>query len=204
MSRNVGGPEPEPLRGQQRLGSFPLGTVWLWLAVVLTSGVVLVLFATEYFSELARRRALTAILEEAAHNGPEELVVERLDGSSETPLRLAVAPVISPETSLVLYDDLAHYLGERLGRPAELLLQANYARTNELLKEGACDAALICTYAYVRAAAEAQVKAIAVPVVGGALTYHSLLVVRADSPYHSLADLKGRRFASADEISTTG
>ncbi len=204
MSKQVEGSKFESFPGQQGSGAFPRRTILMWLGVVLTAGIVAVFLATGFLSELARQRALNTILGEAVRNGPEGPPAESSWVLLSPPLRLAVAPVISPETSLLLYDDLAQYLGRRLGRPAELLLKADYSRTNELLKGGACDIALICTYAYIRAAAEANVEAIAMPVIGGEVTYHSLLVVRDDSPYHSLADLKGRRFASADEMSTTG
>lgn len=192
-------------RAEQGKGAFPMRTLLLWLGLVLGAGIVLVLLTTDYLSDLARRRALATILSEARVQHTEVIPLSLQDVAGlGPPLRFAVAPVISPEASLLLYDDLARYLGERLGRPAELLLQADYARTNELLGEGACDVALICTYAYVRARAEAQVEAIAVPEVRGEVTYRSLLVVAADSPYRALVDLAGRRFASADEMSTTG
>ncbi|WP_411841649.1 phosphonate ABC transporter substrate-binding protein [Serratia fonticola] len=38
----------------------------------------------------------------------------------------------------------------------------------------------------------------------GAHSYHSVVVVKADSPYHSLDDLKGKPFAFADPDSTSG
>ncbi len=142
---------PRTPNGRQELGAFPLQTLLLWLGLVLTAGIALVLLTTDYLSDLARQRALATILGEAGieriiHPAPES------PGSAQpAPLRFAVAPVISPEASLLLYDGLARYLGEEVGQPAEILLQADYARTNELLKDGGCDVALICTYAFIRA-----------------------------------------------------
>jgi len=186
------------------IGAFPVRTLMLWLGLVLAAGIVLVLLTTDYLSDLARQRALTTILDEAGIEKVDNRKSQLSAATSPVPLRFAVAPVISPEASLLLYDDLANYLGEQVERPAELLLQADYAHTNALLKEGACDVALICTYAFVKAREEAGVQSIAVPVVDGEVTYRSLLVVRADSPYRVLTDLAGKRFASADEMSTTG
>ncbi len=183
------------VRSQHAGGAFPLRTMLFWLGLVLAGGIVIVGLATDYLSELARRHALEEILEEVAQRAPGPASETPVD-SKLPPLRLAVAPVISPETSLLLYDDLARYLGDKLGRPAELLVQADYSSTNELLKEGACELALICTYAYIRARAEAQVQVIAVPVVHGKVTYRSLLVVRADSPFRSIEDLRGTRFGT--------
>lgn len=45
---------------------------------------------------------------------------------------------------------------------------------------------------------------LAVPVVGGEITYHSYVIVPAASSAESLLDLRGRRFASADMMSNTG
>jgi phosphonate transport system substrate-binding protein len=189
---------------RQSRGAFPLRTLLLWLGLVLAAGIVLVLLTTDYLSDLARQRALTTILGEAEIELTERAETDLSGADLPVPLRFAVAPVISPEASLLLYDDLARYLGERVGQPAELLIQADYARTNELLKDGGCDVALICTYAFIRSRAEAGIRAIVVPVVRGEVTYNSYIVVAADSPYRVPADLAGSRFASADEMSTTG
>jgi phosphonate transport system substrate-binding protein len=40
--------------------------------------------------------------------------------------------------------------------------------------------------------------------VDGSLGYHSILIVKADSPYHKLEDLKGKTLAWADPNSTSG
>jgi phosphonate transport system substrate-binding protein len=186
-------------------GAFAMRTLLMWLGLVLGLGIVLVLVTTNFLSELARQRALKAIVAEADRDlsGP-ELTAAPASRSADDPLRFAVAPVVSPETSLLLYGDLVDYIAQRVGRTGQLLLQEDYAQTNQLLEAGACDVAMICTYAYIVARRKAGVEALAVPQIDGKVTYQSVLVVGAPSPYQRLADLAGKRFASADTLSTTG
>ena len=69
------------------------------------------------------------------------------DGSDGV-LRLAVAPVYSPQTTLELYQALADYLGRRLNRPAELVQGKTYDEINDLIRAGGVTVAIVCTNAY--------------------------------------------------------
>ena len=82
-------------------------------------------------------------------------------------LRVAVAPVLSPEESLKVYEDFVDYLGAKLGRQAVFLQRSNYAETNDLVRFGLCDLALVCTYSFVRGERDFGMEALVVPVVGG-------------------------------------
>ncbi|MFQ5808766.1 MAG: phosphate/phosphite/phosphonate ABC transporter substrate-binding protein [Armatimonadota bacterium] len=120
------------------------------------------------------------------------------------PLRVAVAPVISPERSLTLYRGLVDYLGDALGREPAMLQRRSYAEINDLVRHGWCDVAFVCTYAFVRGEREFGMEALVVPVVGGETTYHSFIIVPSSSEARSLLDLKGKRFASSDLLSNSG
>lgn len=122
----------------------------------------------------------------------------------EHALRVAIAPVISPEDSLRLYADLVDYLAEQLGRTPVSLQRETYLEVNDLIRYGRCDLAFVCTYAFVRGEREFGMEAVAVPQVRGQVTYHSLIIVPAESAAESLLDLQGKRFASADLLSNTG
>jgi len=119
-------------------------------------------------------------------------------------LRVAVAPVLSPEESIQLYEGLVDYLAARLGRQPVFLQRKSYAETNDLVRYGLCDLALVCTYSLVRGELEFGMEVLAVPVVDGATDYHSLVLVSEGNQAQSLLDLRGQRFASADIISTSG
>jgi phosphonate transport system substrate-binding protein len=142
------------------------------------------------------------------------VILEGKNGSADTSqlgeqpslplLRVAIAPVISPEESIRVYEGFVDYLARELSRRPVMLQRETYAETNELVRYGRCDAALICTYAFVRGELEFDMQILAIPVIDGAITYHSLIVVPETSEAVSLLDLKGKRFASADIISTSG
>jgi phosphonate transport system substrate-binding protein len=119
-------------------------------------------------------------------------------------LRVAIAPVISPERSLRLYANLVDYLAAELGRSPVVLQRETYLEVNDLVRFGRCDLAFVCTYAFIRGEREFGMAAIAVPQVSGATTYHSLVIVPDTSRANSLLDLQGQRFASADLLSNSG
>ncbi|MGC9082175.1 MAG: phosphate/phosphite/phosphonate ABC transporter substrate-binding protein [Anaerolineae bacterium] len=119
-------------------------------------------------------------------------------------LRVAVAAILSPQSTLPLYDRLAEYLADRLDRPVELVQRATYAETNELLRTGQVDLAFICTGAYVRGQQEFGMDLLAVPQVGGKTTYQSYLIVPAESPARRWEDLRGGVFAFTDPLSLSG
>lgn len=119
------------------------------------------------------------------------------------PLRVAAA-ILSPQSTLHTSDRLAEYLSEELGRPVELVQQATYAETNELIRTGQVDLAFICTGAYVQGQQEFGMDLLAVPQVGGATTYQSYIIVPADSPARRWEDLRGTVFAFTDPLSLSG
>jgi phosphonate transport system substrate-binding protein len=127
----------------------------------------------------------------------------RSDGSNQV-LRVGVASVLSPRSSLRHYRDLVEYLGERLGMRTEMVQRSSYAEMNELLRQRYCMVGMLCNYAYVRANRDFGARPLAAPQVGGEPTYRAYIIVRRDAPIRSLEDLAGRRFAYADPMCDAG
>lgn len=121
-----------------------------------------------------------------------------------TPLRVAVAAVISPQGNVDSYGPLLNYLSAKLDRPVELVQRRTYAEVNDLVAAGYVDMAFVCTSAYVAGARDFGMKLLAAPQVEGETVYYSLLIVPADSPAQSMADLRGGTFAFTDPMSNTG
>jgi phosphonate transport system substrate-binding protein len=119
-------------------------------------------------------------------------------------LRIGVAAVLSPEGTVESYAELAKYLGERLGRPAELVQRRTYAEVNALIDAGEVDLAFVCTSAYVRGRAAGSMDLLVVPEIEGSLVYHSSIIVPASSTARSIEDLRGGVFAFTDPMSLTG
>ncbi|MBI5649797.1 MAG: phosphate/phosphite/phosphonate ABC transporter substrate-binding protein [Chloroflexi bacterium] len=119
-------------------------------------------------------------------------------------LRIAIAPVYSPRTSLTLYQDLANYLGQKLNRPAQIVQGKTYDEINAMVREGTVALALVCTNAYLEGQEQFGMEALVVPQVKGETVYYAYLIVPLDSAAKSLADLRGKTFAFSDPLSNTG
>lgn len=126
--------------------------------------------------------------------------------TTESPsLIFAVAPVLSPERNIEDYQELAGYLARKLNQPVRIIQRKTYHEINELMRIGKVNLAIICTGAYLHATSNnIPLEIISVPVFNGEKSYHSLIVVRSDSPVNSIMELKGKSFAFSDPLSLTG
>jgi len=137
---------------------------------------------------------LTAVGHQAMADGnrPEKLVVGLLPGES--------APTV-----MRLNEPLRAYLEKRLGLPVELVVGANYAATSEALRFGRLDIAYLGPVTYILQSRKSHLEPFARPsheVVGP--TFQAVIIVPADSPAKSFADLKGQEIAFGDPASTSG
>lgn len=120
------------------------------------------------------------------------------------PLRIAVAPVITPRENLNAFEPLLRYLGDRLGRPVQYVRTQTYTEINEMMKFGSVDVALVCSYPYILGQAEGYMELLAIPEIEGKVRYSSYVIVPADSPARRLEDLRGKTFAFSDPLSFSG
>jgi len=128
------------------------------------------------------------------------------DNGSEYPwtIRIAIAPIVSPEKSVEMYESFINYIGKQLGRNPVALYRQTYSETNDLIRYRQCDMAIVCTYPFIRGEREFGMQALVVPQIKGEIAYQSVILVPQSSPAKTLLDLRGKRFASADIMSTTG
>lgn len=117
---------------------------------------------------------------------------------------VAMAPILSPKETLSAYSGLVDYIGEQLHRPARVVQTNSYSDTNEMIREGLCDVAFVCSLPYVAGKKDFGLQALVIPQVGGNTTYRCYIIVPADSSAGSLLALKGRSFAFVDPLSNTG
>jgi phosphonate transport system substrate-binding protein len=120
------------------------------------------------------------------------------------PLRFAtfLAPNMLP-----VYRLLAGRIGDRLGRPVELLVGTSFAQ----FERGEADLGVICGLPYVWLAARRPppVEPLAAPVLtgdryGGRPVYYSDVIVGRDSPIGSLEELRGCSWAYNEPASHSG
>ncbi|MFO7537097.1 MAG: phosphate/phosphite/phosphonate ABC transporter substrate-binding protein [Chloroflexota bacterium] len=121
-----------------------------------------------------------------------------------TPLRVAVAAIISPKGTIDSYAPLLDYLEQELQRPVDLVQRRTYMEVNDLIAQGEIDLAFVCTSAYVTGVRDFDMQLLAAPQVNGDTIYHSLLLVAAGSPARTMSDLQGKVFAFTDPISHSG
>lgn len=121
-----------------------------------------------------------------------------------SPLRIAVASMVSPGDTFLSYRELVRFVAEQVGREAELVLRPTYEEVNRLVLSGEVDLAFICSGAYADAAGEPGMVILVAPIVGGSRQYYSDIIVPPGSSSRSLEDLAGVRFAYVDELSNSG
>lgn len=119
-------------------------------------------------------------------------------------LKIAVGAIISPTKSLVFYEDIFDYIGEKLGREVEMVQRKTYAEVNFLMKEGLIDAAFVCSRPYVEGHRDFGMELLCVPMCFGKTEYCSYFIVHKDSPIQNLEELRGKVFAFSDPLSNTG
>jgi phosphonate transport system substrate-binding protein len=96
---------------------------------------------------------------------------------------------------------------QKMQVPAELFTSANYDGVMEGLLAGELDAAGLGAGSYAGVYLrdpDAVEPLVAVKELDGSVGYHSVLFVRADSPYQTLDDLRGRSLMFTDRDSTSG
>lgn len=124
--------------------------------------------------------------------------------TSKPELTVCVGAMITPQEGYGYYRELLDYLEKQLDVTIHPLDPGNYAETNKLLQSGKADFAFVCGGPYVSGHDEFGLTLLVAPVVKGETVYYSYLIVPADSPARSLADLRGKSFAFTDPQSNSG
>ena len=109
--------------------------------------------------------------------------------------------------TLARYEPLAAYMKEKLGVDMKVQTASDYAGVVQALTAGHIQLARLGASAYASGYIDSNggVEPIAVNAeLDGSLGYNSVLIVRSDSTYQSLDDLKGKTLAWADPNSTSG
>jgi phosphonate transport system substrate-binding protein len=127
-----------------------------------------------------------------AHERPQKLVIGLLPGES--------APTV-----MRLNEPLRAWLQQKLNMPVEIVVGANYAATSEALRFGRIDVAYLGPVTYILQSKRAPLEPFARPTHPGVgPTFQATIIVPADSPAKTLADLKGGEIAFGDPASTSG
>jgi phosphonate transport system substrate-binding protein len=123
---------------------------------------------------------------------------------NDSSVKVAIASVVSPKESYEYYEDLIRYISRSLGGNVKIIQRRSYQEINDLIKKNEIDFAFVCGGAYIDGNSEFGMKILVAPVVNGNTTYHSYIIVRNNSNYTGLSDLRGKKFAFSDPLSNSG
>ncbi|HEY0202212.1 MAG TPA: phosphonate ABC transporter substrate-binding protein [Burkholderiaceae bacterium] len=121
-------------------------------------------------------------------------------------LTMAVIPVENASLTTDRFEPVAKYLSAAIGIPVTLRIANDYAAVIEAQRAGNAQIAFYGPASYARAVMTGVKTE---PLVNqrhqtGVNGYHSVIWVRANSPYKTLQDLKGKTLALVDPNSTSG
>ena len=150
------------------------------------------------------RRGLAAALVPLALVSP----VMAQDWKAEFPeLTIGISSGENETDAIARTQPYADYLSRELGVPVNIVRGTDYAAVIEAMRSGHVQFASVgpAAYALARKVMGEDIAPVAVTLdQDGNLGYYSVIAVRADSPYQTLEDIKGKSFAFADPNSTSG
>jgi phosphonate transport system substrate-binding protein len=129
--------------------------------------------------------------------------------SSEGPpeaLRVGLVPNQNPEKVEAEYTPFGDYLSEQLGQEVELFVPTSYNAVVEAMANDELDLAYFGGLTYVQARERANVSPLVTEINPrtGDTTYHSLIIVPANSDIQEVSELEGETFAFGSVSSTSG
>jgi len=125
-------------------------------------------------------------------------------GTPENPIVMGFNPAESADVVLVNADALMAELEKKTGFKYKSYVAQSYNALVTSLKFESCDFAWLPAFAFVEAEQHADAKILLKAVRNGAPYYYSAIVVRSDSPYKKIEDLKGKSMAWVSETSASG
>lgn len=130
--------------------------------------------------------------------------VQPMPRNGKAMIRIAVGGMVTPKDGIAYYRDLLRYVQKKLGERVQYVDREDYAAINDMLKTGKLQAAFVCSGPYVDGKRDFGLQLLVAPQVHGETVYYSYIIVAKNSPYRTLADLRGKKFAFTDPLSNTG
>ncbi|MEM7022088.1 MAG: phosphate/phosphite/phosphonate ABC transporter substrate-binding protein [Pseudomonadota bacterium] len=155
--------------------------------------------------KIARRVLLAGIVGLASVQAAGSAVADWRDDVEV--FRIGILGGVLGEAQLRAFACLDRVLEREMGVPVQLYTSANYDGVMGGLLAGELDAAALGAGGYAGVYLrnpDAIEPLVTVKQVDGSLGYYSVLFVRADSPYESIDDLRGRSIMFTDRNSTSG
>ena len=128
--------------------------------------------------------------------------VSMVQASSE-PIIVGVHPYLQPSVLIQRFEPLAKYLQDNLKQPVRIRVSTSYEDHIQAFALGEIDLGFFGPASFIKLTnGKQRYRPLGRLSFGGKDTIRGAIVVRQDSPFRSLSDLAGRRFAFGDPNST--
>jgi phosphonate transport system substrate-binding protein len=117
---------------------------------------------------------------------------------------MVFVPAVNSEQLQVSADELAKLLEKETGYKVQGTVGTSYSAVVEAMGAGRVDIGWLNPFSYVLAHSKYGVEPLLITTRRGARTYFGVIITRTDSGINSIKDLKGKRFAFVDPLSTSG
>lgn len=125
-------------------------------------------------------------------------------GSEQNPIKMAMVPSLDTKKLVASGEKLAELMHKETGLHFEVSVPMSYAAVISAMGAGKVDVGWLSPIPYVIAHDTYGVEVVLTTVRNKSTKYWSFIVARADSGIKGLSDLKGKRFAYGDPVSTSG
>lgn len=119
-------------------------------------------------------------------------------------VRLGIVPSQGAKELLVQYQPLMDYLSKKTGKTFELRPMKSYDETVALLKSGEIEGGIMGSFVAEQAIRELGAIPVARPEIKGISTYRGCIIVRKDSGFKKIEDLKGKTFDFVSNSTSAG
>ena len=137
--------------------------------------------------------------------GPNPAASHTPGGSADTPIIFSIVQWVSAREQRSELQPAMDYLAKRLGRPVKLRVTDHFRNIEEDIRRGTVHMAEFSSCDYVRAYRDGlRLKNIVTHVTNAGKTFKGLILVRENSPYQKLSDLRGQRFCFVNKRSCSG
>jgi phosphonate transport system substrate-binding protein len=117
---------------------------------------------------------------------------------------MAFVPSVNASELTASGKDLARMMMQRMGMVVDVRVGSSYAAVVAGMGAGTIDVGWLNPLAYVAAHDKFGVRVLLITERDGATTYRGHILARRGGPVKRLADVKGKRFAFVDSLSTSG
>lgn len=125
-------------------------------------------------------------------------------GTERNPIKMALVPSLDTQKLVESGDKLAELLENRTGLKYKVSVPNSYAAVVAAMGAGTVDIGWLSPLPYVIAHDQYGVDVMLTTVRNRSTKYWSFVIARTDTGVNTLSDLKGKRFAYGDPVSTSG